>query len=60
MWKTKEAKCVVDHFSKKIKCVVDFSQSINSINGVGESKRIHGIIVYICPYLFSYNNTLAF
>ena len=39
MWKTKEAKCVVD-----------FSQSINNIKGVGESKHIHDIIVYICPY----------
>ena len=60
MWKTKEAKCVVDRFSKKYKCVVDLSQSINSIKGVGESKHNHGIIVYICPYLFLYNNTLAF
>ena len=49
MWKTKEAKCVVD-----------LSQSINSIKGVGETKYNHGIIVYICPYLFLYNNTLAF
>ena len=36
MWKTNEAKCVID-----------LSQSINNIKGVGESKRIHGIIVYI-------------
>ena len=43
MWKTKQAKCVVD-----------FSQSINNIKGVGESKHIHGIIVYICRYLFLY------
>ena len=43
MWKTKETKCVVDP-----------SQSMNNIKGVGESKRIHGIIVYICPYLFLY------
>ena len=43
MWKTKETKCVVDP-----------SQSMNNIKGVGENKRIHGITVYICPYLFLY------
>ena len=40
--------------SKEAKCVVDLSLSINNIKGVGESKRIHGIIVYICQYLFLY------
>ena len=50
MWKTKEAKCVIDP-----------SQSINDIKGVGESKHIYGIIVFICPYLFLYIiNTLDF
>ena len=52
MWKTKEAKCVVG-----------LSQSINNIKGVGESKCFHGIIVYICLYIFFvfvYINTLDF
>ena len=40
--------------TKEVKCVVDLSQSMNSIKGVGENKRIHGIIVNICPYLFLY------
>ena len=46
--------------TKEAKCVVDLSQSVNNIEGVVESKRIHGIIVYICPYLFLYILILLF
>ena len=51
MWKTEEAKCVID-----------LSQSITNIKEVGESKRIHDVIVYhdhIC-FCIPWNHLIMF
>ena len=38
--------------TEESKCVVNLSQSINNIKGVGQSKIIHDRNFYTCSYLF--------